>query len=756
MADFSLADLQGAFEGALKNTFGGNSGAKPSAGATATASAAGTSSLKEFYDRVTSVGTAAAPVISAFIGVGAHGKEMATVFGNITNIIPGVGQKLTGLVQAIEQGREQIAEAGKQGVGGNNVIEFAAQTKAAGMTMEGNLKLLKDMGPSLTGIGLNAQDANQRFLKLSQDTIESKLGQSLATAQGGVEGLNAAAAIMASNTKKNLREDADARKELAQASAELAREIDLASRATGKNRELIEAELKQRMKSPEAILAMNQMTDKQRVAFQMTEAALKTMGPSIGNLALQAASGSRMTQDNRDTFNALGPAGGELVRAIKMLQSAGDDKKLQEEAKAALTKAQAEVNRVMSSKEYAAQAQTGTTTVAAKQRQLITENEQRAGVQKTAQEMGGTFLEAQLKQAEIGQKQQAGLKGIGPGADEVDAGQTGIRLLNAGQENFRKLAVAGATELVKFNDEFGRSPKLIKGVADSIEFLSGKIGETSAQKNEKYIAPVGNTIKQYIDKATPPENSNTPEPGTVLGDTPPGQRIVPKREGGSKEATGNWFEDFGVGKIMELHKKEAVVPEAKLPEFMKDMMGQMQTATSGMASTMSQKGNPFEQITKQMQTATSGMASTMSQKGNPFEQITKQLQSVKMPQAPQNMLGQLEGQFKGLAAGMSNIKQPEFPKLPMLPKAPEVAPRKTEADKAAEVTARRQSDNPDTGNLQRKKMETAPEDIQTKILDALNQLNKTMGQMVAHTSDISETSSKTARYAGKAGSRTAA
>ena len=276
MADFSLAELQSAFEGALKNTFGGNSGAKPSTGAaaTATTTTAGTSSLKEFYDSVTKAGGAAAPVISAFIGVGAHGKEMATVFGNITKLIPGVGEKLSGLVQAIEEGRGQIAEAGKQGVGGNNIIEFAAQAKAAGMTMEGNLKLLKDMGPSLTGIGLNAQDANQRFLKLSQDTIESKLGQSLATAQGGVEGLNAAAAIMASNTKKNLREDADGRKELAQASAELAREIDLASRATGKNRELIEAELKQRMKSPEAILAMNQMTDKQREAFVKTEAVL--------------------------------------------------------------------------------------------------------------------------------------------------------------------------------------------------------------------------------------------------------------------------------------------------------------------------------------------------------------------------------------------------------------------------------------------------------------------------------------------------
>jgi hypothetical protein len=92
----------------------------------------------------------------------------------------------------------------------------------------------------------------------------------------------------------------------------------------------------------------------------------------------------------------------------------------------------------------------------------------------------------------------------------------------------------------------------------------------------------------------------------------------------------------------------------------------------------------------------------------------------------------------------------------MLPKAPEVQPRKTETDKATEAAARRQTDNLDAGVVQGRRIEAAPEDIQTKILDALNQLNKTMGQMVAHASDISETSSKTARYAGKAGSRTAA
>ena len=762
MADYSLADLQGAFEGALKSVFGGNSAKNSGAasGASTTASGAGQSVPAKLFDSLGELAKAGAPVASAFIAIGSDGKEAATVFKTFATMAPGVGKSLGGFVETLEQGREAVALSGKQGIGNNNILEFAAQAKAGGMTMEGNLKLLKDMGPSLTGIGLNAQDANQRFLKLSQDTIESKLGQSLATAQGGVEGLNAAAAIMAANTKKNLRDDAAGRAELAEASAKLAEQIDLSARVTGKSRDVIESELKERLKSPDAILAMNLMSEQQRIAFKQTQASLNEMGPTIGNLAQNIASGARLTKENQSALNALGPAAGEFQRAIRMQQSATTDAQKQQAA-VALEAAKAKINEYQSSERYARLALQGSGEVAEMQKRMIAENQRRAGAQTTAEQTGQGYQQAQMTQAEIASRQQKGLIGTGERAGQVDEGQTGIRLLNAGQENFRKLAVAGATELVKFNDEFGRSPKLIKGAADAIEFMSGKLGQTSEQKNKELIVPVRDKIAEvagFNKGAGAPTNPVEYSEGSKLKNLEPGG----KREGGSKAATGNWFEDFGVGKIMELHKKEAVVPEAKLPEFMKDMMGQMQTATSGIESTMSQKGNPFEQITKQLQTATSGIASSMSQKGNPFEQITKQLQSVKMPQAPTNMLGQLEGQFKGLAAGMSNIKQPEFPKLPMLPKAPKIESvsigeiQKNMSQGMSQEAAQAAAEKTAAGASQSKKMETAPEDIQTKILDALNQLNKTMGQMVAHTSDISETSSKTARYAGKAGSRTAA
>ena len=61
--------------------------------------------------------------------------------------------------------------------------------------------------------------------------------------------------------------------------------------------------------------------------------------------------------------------------------------------------------------------------------------------------------------------------------------------------------------------------------------------------------------------------------------TATGQEIpVPKKQGragGSKEATGSWFESFGSGTDMTLHGSEAVVPADKIKEFITDMQQQI-------------------------------------------------------------------------------------------------------------------------------------------------------------------------------------
>jgi len=56
---------------------------------------------------------------------------------------------------------------------------------------------------------------------------------------------------------------------------------------------------------------------------------------------------------------------------------------------------------------------------------------------------------------------------------------------------------------------------------------------------------------------------------------PPGHITKPGRAGGSKEATGEWFENFGAGTDMTLHGMEAVVPKDKMPQFIAEMQQQM-------------------------------------------------------------------------------------------------------------------------------------------------------------------------------------
>ena len=82
-------------------------------------------------------------------------------------------------------------------------------------------------------------------------------------------------------------------------------------------------------------------------------------------------------------------------------------------------------------------------------------------------------------------------------------------------------------------------------------------------------------------------------------------KAIPGKSGGTKESSGDWFgENFGSGALNILHGKEAVIPQAKLGEFMGDM--QKQLGNTG--------GMNFGQINSNMGNMLNGMLSNIKTK----------------------------------------------------------------------------------------------------------------------------------------------
>jgi hypothetical protein len=701
---------------------------------------------------------------------------------------------LSGFVSAIEDGRQQINAAGKVGLGNSNFPQLQEQAKLAGMSIEKYTALVKDTGAPLTGLGTNVNQASERFSGLSKEVLASNVGKKLLEAGVSAEDITKATAIMAANTKVNLEKDKEGKAQLISASAELARQIDETARITGKSQDEIRGEMAQRSKSAETILSMNLMNEKQRESFQKTQAALSGFGPTIQNLGQTIASGARLKPEDQAALNALGPAAGSFQRAIRMQQAATTEAQ-KAQADAALKDAQAKINAFQSSERYARLALQGSGEVSEMQKKMITENQRRAGAQTAVREGGLDQRQALQSQERTTQLEQQGRIGRGQQAGQVDTGQAATRAVNNAQEEFRKNAAGGAIAVNNFNNAIGKSPGVIDNFNKAVELGAGKLGETPEQKAKRIQGGVDKVMGAAgVKEASPVDSNKFGAPGTSLKD---------RRDGGSKDATGSWFEDFGPGKIMELHKKEAVVPQDKLPEFMKDMMKEMSGSQEKMQGIMGTIKKPVDKEGatneaqlkalmsqfKQPRSKEEGLAQFEAEQaankgGFKISDIEKlmpkpavpNLGEVKKPVIPEmpkmpelkqpagmfdqinNMFGKMKTPSTPMdpSSLLGKIKQPEFPKLPMMP------------DVASEANRRKDTAETTKKTAEAAKVPTAPPPapavpkgptapiVETgnatlnDVLLALNQLNKTMGQVAAHSENISEASNKTARMAGKA------
>ena len=328
MADITTADLRQMLTEILTGNNSGpqaaGPGAKPSGGGGANSSIidslvknAGLLSTK-FYEIV----TAGAQLELAWNTAGKRiGNEAAGAMEMLRKY--GGGPLANMGDAAIKQSQQSMANS-NAGIGGGSFMEMTNGLRAAGLTLDDYKNAVSNSkgalnnfagnansrAEQLNGVGSKLQDAAQAA-GLTSQIQKDELGKIMLISQMG------RTKELASNESKD---------QAAQSAIRLADTINRASISSGKNRDVIEKELAERLSSAEVQAQLTGATEQQRQSIIASQAAISGMGKGAGEAAQVIQAGGRLSQENQIQLMSMGPkAMGEFMKGNQLLANAKTD-----------------------------------------------------------------------------------------------------------------------------------------------------------------------------------------------------------------------------------------------------------------------------------------------------------------------------------------------------------------------------------------------------------------------------------------------
>ena len=543
------------------------------------------------------------PLIAGFNRLATGASGASTVLegiGKLSGMIPGLGGFGSAVQEAgnsLLKNKSQMDEAGKIGVGGNDLGKFNRMAAESGQKVGEFTDTIVNMKGGLNGLAGSAQRSAETFSKLSGEIQQGAAGAQLR--QLGIDSNELAniTALSVLNSKKLNLDDAETRAKAKASANELALQLAETALTTGMSREAIAKSIQVEEQKPKVMLAMLQMDEQQRQNFTKTQAQLAALGPTTQALASEIVTGGVRTKEGIAAMTALGPAGEELARAIKQQQGARTEEE-KKAAAAAVENATAKVNERMASKEYAQIANTATGQTAETMAKMAGENKSLLGSVAAAQENAGDIRKGQAAQKAESQARIAGIavddKGKATGQD--DPGTRLSRTINEFDRLTNIQAAGLARNLEGFNNKLGASPAAIEKFNDALRIGGGATSTrgpaTTYNEAEAQQADTLNKAKDKIAEASRQLTSGAATQSDELKkrNYVPGQKLD-SRDGGTLEKTGSAVEPQDA--IVKIHKGETVLsPEA--------------TANAGkQLSTASKAGSASQTITETLEPATS-------------------------------------------------------------------------------------------------------------------------------------------------------
>lgn len=399
--------------------------------------------------------------VAAFDAMSRSSNVFAGAMGDLAGKFSSSGASL---VKSFGQLGQDTNQAIKQGLGGLDMTDFNLQLHRGNITVDEYLKLMREQGPYLQGLGRSAEESGKNLGKMTEAARDSTLGPAL-TKYGIAIGAEAAhiQAIGSMNATKVDVNNKTQRDALAQANAQLALGIQTQANLTGKSRDAIEAELEERLKQPEVAARMRLMNEDQRQSFIRNQLALTGLGESAQKAAANIGIGGRPTQEQSLFLKTLGPAAKDFQRA-SLLMAKGKTADDRAAGKALMDRAMANAAVYRQSDEYA---------------------NQQAKAKGTP--LGDAFNKAQSED-----RQSARIKQL----MDANPSLTPVQALNQAR---REAGVVKSTETEKPGQQ-------LQGAANRAEVRTRRAGQSAAQalddaaKGNNGVAPRGKEIAAGIDK----------------------------------------------------------------------------------------------------------------------------------------------------------------------------------------------------------------------------------------------------------------
>ena len=573
---------------------GGNSAARESSGG-------GLSGLKLDADSFNRVLATASPLAVAFGDLTKGASGATTVLNGLASGVKAVGLEGFGNAlgtygKALLDNKAQLDAAGKIGLGGNDIGAFNRQAKDAGLSTQEFTQTIQESKGSIGGLTGSAYRTGDVFSKLAADVRTSDTGRNFQALGGTTKELADITALSVMNARKldlSRQEDQLKAKIAAQ---ELAQQITETSLATGVSRDAIIAGTKAELEKPKTAMAMAQMSEEQRKAFEKTQASLVTLGPSVQNLATEIMTGGARTKDAKDTLAALGAPGIELQQALLRQKNASTEVEKAEAARA-VEKAKADINGLMAQKSYNDQAQTGTSAVAQQMVKLYGENQSLNSAAAAAKENQNNFEKGQQAQQDESRARMAGQKVDKEGKPVVDEkgkavaeeGQQATRLVNELNARTKDQAAGLMNNIEKANNAFFKTPEAVANANKALDTLVGprqNVKEATENQASK-MNDVKDLLKDTVNSVT---GGKTSVPAPQVQRDASGNIAPPGRDGGTLEKTGSPVEPNDA--IVKIHKGETVLTPDATKNMGKVVSDASKTGSQTIDSTLSPAKSP--------------------------------------------------------------------------------------------------------------------------------------------------------------------